>query len=61
MRTLNSQEVVQIAGGAPKLVVDVNVKAHYVHINLVDENGQVIKAIFNLDWSKLGQPKTPTA
>ena len=60
MRTLNSQEIVQIAGGAPKLVVDVNVAAHYVHINLV-ENGQVVKAIFNLDWSKLGQPKTTTA
>lgn len=57
MRTLNSQEVVQIAGGKPQIVVDVNVPAKYVHVNLL-EDGQLVKTLFSFDWSKLGQAAT---
>jgi len=60
MRTLNSQEVVQIAGGTPQIVVDVNIPAKYVHVNLLD-NGQLVKTLFSFDWSKLVPAKTAAA
>lgn len=55
MRTLSSNEIVQVSGGQDQLVIDVNAKAGYVHINVMNGTTTVLK-IFNLNWG----PSTAT-
>jgi hypothetical protein len=50
MRALQLQEVTQVSGGKVTVTVDVNVKAKYVHVNVVD--GTKVITVVNVDWSK---------
>ena len=50
MRTLDSREIADVAGGVTTLQVDVNVPEKYVALNLVD--GSKITTLIRIDWSK---------
>ena len=54
MRTLEKQEVSEVAGGQPQLAIDINIPAKHIHINVV-EGDQIVFKIVNLDWSKMPQ------
>jgi hypothetical protein len=51
MRTLNTQEVANVAGAKSSISVDVNQTAKYVHVLLVTDTKTY--TLFSLDWSKL--------
>ena len=53
MRTLHSQELAHVSGALTKVVVDVNVPAKYVHVNVTD--GTKVITIVSVDWSKCGK------
>lgn len=57
MRTLHSQEIRHVAGGA--VVVDVNTVEQYVKVTLTAFYGLVKLPIVNVDWTKWASRKNP--
>ena len=50
MRTLDSHEVAQVAGGVIKVAVDVNIPEQYVEVNVIA--GTKVTTLVRVDWSK---------